>query len=179
MPAAPLNRPDNQANFRPSQAIRAFRLAGAVTRARAVSGSESVIRVTERVPTPPVSLRPCITPEAWLHVKRDGRTDDSRGNSRMNRRFTALTLALAFGGTFACARNAARDVDQPVSARTDTTAVRDTASPAYKAMQRSDSATLQRTDSTAVRPDTTGRMVTPAPATRDTAGTQPATTSPR
>jgi len=46
-------------------------------------------------------------------------------------------------------------------------------------MQRSDSATMQRTDSTAVRPDTTGRMVTPAPATRDTAGTQPATTSPR
>jgi len=97
----------------------------------------------------------------------------------MNRRFTALTLALAFGAISACARNAARDVDQPVSARRDTTAVRDTASPAYKAMQRSDSATMQRTDSTAVRPDTAGRMVTPAPATRDTAGTQPATTSPR
>ena len=97
----------------------------------------------------------------------------------MNRRFTAFTLALAIGGTLACARNAARDVDQPVSARRDTTAVRDTASPAYKAMQRSDSATLRRTDSTAVRPDTTGRMITPAPATRDTAGTQPATTSPR
>jgi V8-like Glu-specific endopeptidase len=83
----------------------------------------------------------------------------------MNRRFTALTLALAFGGTFACARNTARDIDQPVSARNDTTAVRDTASPAYKAMERSDSATLQRTDSMAVRPDT--------------AGTQPATTPPR
>ena len=97
----------------------------------------------------------------------------------MNRRFTALTLTLAFGGTFACAHNAARDVDQPVSARRDSAAVRDTASPAYKAMQRSDSATMQRTDSAAVRPDTTGRMVTPPPATRDTAGTQPATTSPR
>ena len=97
----------------------------------------------------------------------------------MNRRFTVLTLALTVGAGFGCARNAARDVDQPVSARRDTTAVRDTASPAYKAMQRSDSATLQRTDSTAVRPDTTGRMVTPAPVTRDTTGTQPATTSPR
>lgn len=97
----------------------------------------------------------------------------------MNRRFTALTLVLAFGGTFGCARNAARDVDQPVSARRDTTAVRDTTSPAYKTMERSDSATLRRTDSTTVRPDTTGHMVTPAPTARDTAGTQPATTSPR
>jgi hypothetical protein len=46
-------------------------------------------------------------------------------------------------------------------------------------MERSDSATLRRTDSTAVRPDTTGHMVTPTPTTRDTAGTQPATTPPR
>ena len=97
----------------------------------------------------------------------------------MNRRFTALTLAVGFGGMFACARNTARGIDQPVSARNDTTAVRDTASPAYKAMERSDSATLKRTDSSAVRTDTTVRMVTPAPTMRDTAGTQPATTSPR
>lgn len=90
----------------------------------------------------------------------------------MKRPFTAITAALALAGATACTQNAARDVDQPVSARADSTSVRDTASPAYKAMQRADSATMTRTD-------TTVRMVTPPPAVRDTAGTQPATTPPR
>jgi hypothetical protein len=45
-------------------------------------------------------------------------------------------------------------------------------------MQRSDSATLNRTDSTTVPRDSAGHMVTPPPAVRDTAGTQPATTPP-
>ena len=95
----------------------------------------------------------------------------------MIRLFTALT-GVALTGTVACSQNAARDIDQPVSARPDTMAVRDTTSPAYKSMQRSDSATLNRTDSTAVPRDSAGHMVTPPPAIRDTAGTQPATTPP-
>jgi hypothetical protein len=169
-----------QGKFQASQTTYRNRSLGAVITGHAdPAPAKPVIRVTERVPTAPVSLRPCITPEAWLHVSGMAASNDSRGNSRMNRRFTAVTLALAFGGIFGCARNAARDVDQPVSARRDTITVRDTTSAAYKAMERSDSATLRRTDSTAVRPDTTGRMVTPAPTTRDTVGTRPATTPPR
>jgi hypothetical protein len=89
----------------------------------------------------------------------------------MKRLFTAVTAAFALAGATACTQNAARDADQPVSARPDSTSVRDTTSPAYKAMQRADSATMTRTDTTSV--------VTPPPAVRDTAGTQPATTPPR
>ncbi len=111
----------------------------------------------------------------------------------MIRLFTALT-GVALTGTLACSQNAARDIDQPVSARPDTTGVRDTTSPAYKSMQRSDSATLTRTDTVTTRTDTTapatrndttamtrdsaGHMVTPPPAVRDTTGTQPATNPP-
>jgi hypothetical protein len=88
----------------------------------------------------------------------------------MKRLFTAVAAGLTLAGATACTQNAARDVDQPVSARPDSTAARDTTSPAYKAMQRADSTTMKRTDSTAV---------TPPPAVRDTAGTQPAATPPR
>jgi hypothetical protein len=96
----------------------------------------------------------------------------------MKRLITAMTAAFALAGATACTQNAARDVDQPVSARQDSTGARDTTSPAYKAMQRSDSTTMTRTDTTA-RQDSSARMVTPPPAVKDTAGTQPATTSPR
>jgi hypothetical protein len=90
----------------------------------------------------------------------------------MKRLITAITTAFALTGAAACSQNAARDVDQPVSARQDSSGTRDTTAPAYRAMQRADSTTMIRTD-------TTGRMVTPPPAVRDTSGTQPATTSPR
>ena len=88
----------------------------------------------------------------------------------MKRLFTAITAGLALAGATACTQNTARDVDQPVSTRPDSTSVRDTTSPAYKAMQRADSTTMTRTDTT---------VVTPPPAVRDTAGTQPAPTPPR
>ena len=96
----------------------------------------------------------------------------------MKRLITSIMAVSALAGAAACTQNAARDVDQPVSARRDSTGTRDTTSPAYRAMQRSDSTTMARTD-TAMRQDSSGRMVTPPPAVRDTAGTQPATTSPR
>ena len=105
----------------------------------------------------------------------------TKGNSRMKRLFTAVTAGFALAGATACTQNAARDVDQPVAARADSTSVRDTASPAYKAMQRSDSATMTRTDTTVVTPPParTDTTVVPSPAVRDTAGTQPAATPPR
>lgn len=96
----------------------------------------------------------------------------------MKRLITATMAVSALVGAAACTQNAVRDVDQPVSARQDSTGARDTMSPAYRAMQRSDSTTMTRTDTTARR-DSSGRMVTPPPAVRDTAGTQPAATPPR
>jgi hypothetical protein len=103
----------------------------------------------------------------------------------MKRLFTAITAGCALMTAAACTQNAARDVDQPVSASRDSVGSRDTTTPAYKAMQRSDSATMERTDTMsrrdtmATRQDTLGRAVTPRPTVRDTAGTQPARTSPR